>query len=136
MKKMTLLDEKQIFGSDRLDIIRDYVKSCAITDFAILLGGTGLGFYYINDGYVGRWWTKTSYDSAARVVNETGNRTWEYGNRRDVGARPALPYSSISALSSNGVRGSGKILEVEYGEYPQTLVDSKTQIKLEKIYMY
>lgn len=31
--------------------------------------------------------------------------------------------------------GENDTFEVEYGEYPQTLVDSKTQIKLEKIYL-
>ena len=68
-------------------------------------------------------WTKSSDRvNDARVVIENGDSDWGTVYKRNGGARPALPYSSISKVSSNGVRGRNGILEVEYGEYPQTIV--------------
>ena len=46
-----------------------------------------------------------------------------------------LSASSFVDSFSKAIRADDGILEVEYGEYPQTLVDSKTQNKLEKIYL-
>ena len=139
MKKMTLLAKKQIFGDQQLDILRKYGTNCAITDFAILLGGFVSGVFYTNEGTslkdrTGWWWTKTSYDNDAHAVNEHGDRICYYVNRRYGGARSALPYSSISSISSNGVRGRNGILEVEYGEYPQTIVSENFAITLERAY--
>ncbi len=47
--------------------------------------------------------------------------------------RPALPFSNLSTISTNGVSGRGKdeILEVEYGYYPQTAVSKLLQNRLE-----
>ena len=50
MEEMTLLSEKQIFGDQQLDILRKYGTKCAITDFAILLGGYVSSYYYTNEG--------------------------------------------------------------------------------------
>ena len=60
--------------------------------------------------------------------------TCYYVTERNGGARPALPYSSISSISSNGVRGRKGILEVEYGEYPQTIVSEDFARTLERAY--
>jgi len=57
--------------------------------------------------------------------------------RRNVGARPALPFSSISLIPTNGESGrraSDGILEVEYGYYPQKAASKEMQKKLEKEY--
>ncbi len=43
-------------------------------------------------------------------------------DRRDGGARPALPFSSISNIprtEESGKRARDSVLEVEYGYYPQ-----------------
>ena len=127
MNNFTFLTDEQIFGNDQLDIIKKYGTKCAITDFSILLGGYVAGDYYTSEGNsrndrTGWWWTKTPYDNDARVVNRNGIRNWCIVSERNGGARPALPYSSISSISSNGVRGRNGILEVEYGEYTQTCV--------------
>ena len=53
---------------------------------------------------------------------------------RPTRARPALPYSSIRSICSNVVRDSFGILEVEYGEYPQTIVDEGHSRELERAY--
>ena len=127
MLDFTFLTEEQCFGDKQLDILKKYGTKCAITDFSILLGGYVALNNYTCEGEslinrTGWWWTKTPYDNDASVVNRNGFSNWCIVSRSTGGARPALPYSSISRVSSNGVRGRNGILEVEYGEYPQTVV--------------
>ena len=104
MKNFTFLTDEQIFGNNQLDIISRYGTKCAITDFSILLGGYVSSDYYTSEGNTrkdraGWWWTKTQYDNDARVVFTNGIGHWTYVTERDGGARPALPYSSISSIS-------------------------------------
>ena len=71
----------------------------------------------------GDWWTKTSYDiGTAYAVDCFGGIAYGHVDARSFGARLALSYSSISMVSLNEVIGKNEILEVEYGEYPQTVV--------------
>lgn len=139
MNNFTFLTDEQIFGSNQLDIIRKYGTACAITDFSILLGGF-VSSYYTSEGKTGKdrtgwWWTKSSDgDNDARAVDYCGDRYCTYVSRRAGGARPALPYSAISSISSNEVRGANGCKEVEYGEYPQTIVDEKSSSLLEGFY--
>ncbi len=136
----TLLTYEQVFGEQKLDIFNKYGTECAITDFSILLGGYVSSDYCTSEGKTlkdrtGWWWTKSfDVDNYARVVDENGYRVWNYVNERNGGARPALPYSSIASNSSNGVRGRNGILEVEYGEYPQTIVSKSLSRRLDKAY--
>lgn len=126
MNNFTFLTDEQIFGNNQLDIISRYGTKCAITDFSILLGGYVSSDYYTSEGNTRKdrtcwWWTKSSDgDNDAHVVNKSGYRNWHSVNLRSGGARLALPYSSIQSISSNGVRGTSGIKEIEYGEYPQT----------------
>ena len=139
MSSLTFLTAEQIFGDNQLDIIKKYGTRCAITDFSILLGGFVSEIYYTIEGnsrnnLTSRWWTKTPYDNDARVVGMDGAIYSTEVSRRCDGARPALPYSSISSISSNKVRGRNGILEVEYGEYPQTIVSEDFARTLERAY--
>ena len=139
MNNFTFLTDEQLFGNNQLDIISRYGTKCGITDFSILLGGYVSSDNYISEGNTrkdrtGWWWTKTPYNNNARGVNEYGNRNWNYVIIRYGGARPALPYSSIQSISSNGVRGASGIKEIEYGEYPQTIVDENYSRELEGAY--
>lgn len=139
MNNFTFLTDEQIFGNDQLDILKKYGTKCAITDFSILLGGY-VSDYYTSEGNTrkdrtGWWWTKSSDgDNDARVVYRHGFSIWYSVRERRGGARPALPYSSISSIASNGVRGRNGILEVEYGEYPQTIVSEDFARTLERAY--
>ena len=138
MNNFTFLTDEQIFGNNKLDIISRYGTKCAITDFSILLGG-GTSKRYTREalarGITGWWWTK-SFDGVNEVfvVSEDGIRfSFEVSNR-DIGVRPALPYSSIQQVSSNAVRGASGIKEILYGEYPQTIVDEDYSYELERAY--
>ncbi len=142
MSEFTFLDEEQIFGYTQLDILKKYGTKCAITDFSILLGGYVASGYYTSEGNsrkdrTGWWWTKSRYyNNDYQVCNITarGVNSAAFLHKRNNGARPALPYSSISSISSNRVRGSNGILEVEYGEYPQTIVSGDLAKNLERAY--
>ena len=140
MLDLTFLTEEQIFGDNKLEILKKYGTRCAITDFSILLGGFVSLDSYTSEGNTrkdrtGWWWTKSSDGgNAARVVNGDGNGDWYNVCIRNGGARPALPYSSIQSISSNGVRGKSGIKEIEYGEYPQTIVDENYSSELESAY--
>ena len=137
---ITFLTEEQIFGDKQLDTLKKYGTTCAISDFSILLGGFVNNDYHTKEGNTdkdrtGWWWTRTDDgDNDARVVDSHGDSLYHYVIDRRGGARPALPYSSISSIASNEVRGSFGIKEVEYGEYPQTIVDERFSRELEENY--
>ncbi len=112
--EITLLSEEQVFGSNKIDVIEQLGGKCAITDFAILLGAGTTDMWYLlssdGDGHVCSVLKDGSYASAC-------------AGTRSGGIRPVLPFSDISDISKNEVRGSSGFLEVEYGEYPQYVVD-------------
>ena len=142
MSNLTFLDEEQLFGNKQLDIFKKRGTKAAITDFSILLGGYVSNDYYIYGGNslkdrAGYYWTKTDNGANdARVVDDDGDRKYNAVLKRDGGSRPALPFSLIPSLPTNGVSGWVKdsILEVEYGYYPQTVVSKDMQKALEFAY--
>ncbi len=79
MLDFTFLEQNEIFGDKQLDIFKQYGTKCAITDFAILLGGYVANDIYTSEGRTlkdrtGLWWTRTSDgDNDARVVDSYGN---------------------------------------------------------------
>ena len=128
---LTFLTIEQV---EDLEILKKYGKKAEPTDFAILLGS------YVTSGW---WWTKslTDGDNVARVVSPDGCvgspygcEVWDDVDSRFTGARPAIPYSSIQQVSSNGVIGASGIKEILHGEYPQTIVDENYSRELERVY--
>jgi len=139
MNDFTFLTEEEIFGENQLDIIKKYGTKAAITDFSILLGGV-VSDYCTSEGNskkdrTGWWWTKSSSEfSNVLSINTIGNIEHEDAEARGNGARPAIPYSSICNSASSKVRERNGILEVEYGEYPQTVVSEYFARTLEREY--
>ena len=142
MSNFTFLTEEQCFGSDKLEILEKRGTKAAITDFSILLGAYVSDYHIDNDdsleGRTGYYWTKSEDgDNDARVVNGSGIRSYDDVDERQGGARPALPFSSIGSIPTNGEsgkRGRDGILEVEYGYYPQKAVSKDMQERLERAY--
>ena len=126
--EFTLLSDEQTFGSQQIDVIKKMGRKCAISDFAILLGAYVSSDYHVDgdNSMRGRtgWWYLSSSDGYGNVrgVNEESNRTYTHAGKRSGAVRPALPFSNISDISMNGVKGRHGFLEVEYGEYPQYAV--------------
>jgi len=142
MKDFTFLTEEQCFGDEKLDILEKRGTKAAITDFSILLGDY-VSVYHIDsdsslEGRTGYYWTKSDDgDNDARVVLGIGNCCCSNVTLRSGGARPALPFSSISRIPTNGESGrkaTDGILEVEYGYYPQKAASKDMQEKSERAY--
>ena len=142
MSNFTFLTQEQCFESDKLDILKKRGTKAAITDFSVLLGGWVSDYHTDNDssleGRTGYYWTKSDDgDNDARVVDVIGTRYNDYVYKRCGGACPALPFSSISEIPTNGESGKRArdgILEVEYGYYPQKAVSKDMQERLERAY--
>ena len=151
MKKMnnqdlTLLSEGQIWGNDKesqLEVIRKYGTKAAITDLCVLTGSylCENTDYNIDEdsslkGRTSWFWTRSD-DNAndVRAVAEDGNMYDRYSHIRHGVVRPVLKSSVIfSQISPNRVRGYNGTEEVEYGEYPQYVADSRMQSILELEY--
>ena len=145
MSNLTFLTQEQCFESDKLDILEKRGTRAAITDFSILLGGYVSDSWHIDsddslEGRTGYYWTRSDDgDNDARVVDSYGLRYFHDVALRNGGARPALPFSSISSIPTNGVSGAPKrardgVLEVEYGYYPQKAVSKDMQERLERAF--
>ena len=142
MSNFTFLTQEQCFESDKLDILKKRGTKAAITDFSVLLGGWVSSEHVENDssleGRTGYYWTKSDDgDNDARVVYDYGRSDYGFVRKRNGGARPALPFSSISSIPTNGESGKRAkdgVLEVEYGYYPQKAVSRDMQERLERAY--
>lgn len=137
-----LTDEQVLLYRDRRylesDMFRKIGLNAVITDFSILLGGyvsdsittSGMhGYFSDEEGYkledrVGHWWVKPEREFRLHAIKgDDAGLYREESYSRNIGARPVVTYSSISNLVTNKVRDKNGILEVEYGEYPQTVVE-------------
>ena len=140
MSDFTFLTEEQCFGDKQLDILEKRGTKAAITDFSILLGGYVADYHIDSDssleGRTGYYWTKSDDGgNNVRVVYDDGSNYYNYVRPRNGGARPALPFSSIGSIPTNGESGKRArdgILEVEYGYYPQKAVSKDMQDRLER----
>lgn len=120
MSEFTFLTEEQCFGNEKLDILEKRGTKAVITDFSILLGGVVVDYWHIDgddslEGRTGYYWTKSDDGgNDARAVDEYGNRNYDSVTRRNSGARPALPFSSIGSIPTNGVSGDQKEQEMVF----------------------
>lgn len=148
MSNLTFLTREQCLGSEKLDILQKRGTKAAITDFSILLGGLvyrGKNYCHIDgddslEGRSGSYWTKSDDGcNDVCIVHAEGDYGFDDVNSRRSAARPALPFSSISSIPTNGVSGAPKrardgVLEVEYGYYPQKAVSRDMQERLERAF--
>lgn len=131
MNKFTLLTDEQTFGSKKIEVIKELGTKCAISDFTILLGATFNDKYHMDadsslKGRTGSWYLSTSNCGGnVRYVTLEGDRDRIQAGARSSCVRPVLPFSKLSDISQNIVRGNNGLLEVTYGEYPQYAVDPK-----------
>ena len=141
MSEFTFLTQEQFFEDDKLDIFKKRGTKAAVTDFSILLGAYVSNYHVDGDssleGRTGYYWTKSDdgYNDAC-VVFGSGVH-YNVVRERRGGARPALPFSSIDRIPTNGVSGRRArdgILEIEYGYYPQKAVSKDMQTRLEREY--
>ena len=82
---LTLLDENQLWGDNRLEVIKKYGVEASITDFGVLTGGYRSS-YLIHDGkadssevnYAAAYWSKTFRyaNKHALAVHYSGGRSF------------------------------------------------------------
>ena len=147
MIDFTFLTEEQCFGDEQgkgqLDILKKRGTKAAITDFSILLGAYVSNNHVDNDssleGRTGEYWTKIDDINISDpiVVNSNGSELYGFFVKRNVGVRPALSFSDLGSIPTNGKikrRARDGVLEVEYGYYPQKAAQKDIQNILEKMY--
>lgn len=138
MNKMTLLSIDQVFGDNKIDIIKKYGTKCGITDFSILLDGFVLNDFHVNNGFslidrTGMWLSQTPYnDDNVYIVDHRGCKNYTNNIKRQSGGRPVLLWDSIFEFYNKFSQDN--IIEVEYCEYPQEVVNDDLSYKLEVLY--
>lgn len=122
-------------------LLSGYGTRAAPTDLAVLLGCymTALNdrCHHATDGGLSCcYWVDNSVDyQKAQYIDDLGLRNCMESCERKVAVRPSLCPEEASKISPNKemiIRGFHKI--VEYGEYPQTIVDWRTSTMLETLY--
>lgn len=133
MNYIGLLNINQIVGENKINIIKKYGTKARVTDFYVLLDGFVLNNYHIDDGFslkdrTGMWFTSSSYnDDSSYVIDHRGCKNIINNIRRQSGIRPVLLWNNTS-------KNSNKIIELEYGEYPQNVVEKEESSTLEFLY--
>ncbi|MBR3209370.1 MAG: hypothetical protein IKF82_03785 [Bacilli bacterium] len=125
MNEITLLSKEQVFGKQKIDVIKKMGTKCAVTDFAILLGAVVSRGIRMDDdnslkGRTTEWYLLSSNNVLdVNSVAMFDGFLWTYANERSGGIRPVLPYADIPGVLKKAKRNNQGVLEVEYGEYPQ-----------------
>ena len=135
MNNFDFLTLSEVIGKDKLQIFEKCEARCVVTDFSILLG---CNYGYIpgdNSNKAGWWWTKTRF-SELEVMGITINGTESivYQDESRICIRPAINYSKIEMYAKNKKINQYGVLEVEYGEYPQTIASEEESKALEYAY--
>ena len=123
MAKVSLLPAKFVYGKNKLEIFEQSTNNVRAyrTDYVSICGGSDY------------WMTKIENTSRINVVRYSDEmlRINEW-NDTSVGLRPIVYYNNISSKISNKYENEDGILEIEYGEYPQTVVSDELSNELEE----
>ena len=129
-----------------LEIFKKYGTNAAVTDFTLLLGievssdHTSDSLYYkdskFTDTRAADYWTKTKEGDKIIAISSYsfGYYSSKKVNNLFLGIRPVLNYSDIKDNVTDTLISDKKVLEVEYGEYPQTVCEEKVNAELEKLF--
>ena len=130
MNEITLLSKEQVSGKQKIDVIKKMGTKCAVTDFAILLGAKVSNNYYVSDDNflncrTAPWYLlPVSYSVYVPSVETEGSYSWLFPCVRYGGVRPVLLFTDTLPVFENDRINDQGILEIEYGEYPQYVVDT------------
>lgn len=141
--ELTILTEEQVWGSENttpLKVLEEYGTESTITDLAIITGADFKNnenrFDYESTKKRGHTWTMTKYGlNEARVIDHRGNKNTKYVKLGSGVIRPVLilsPEMNI-AIQEKQEQKNGTV-EVEFGEYPQDVVDQQIDYLLEYEY--
>ena len=126
MNDITLLDSFQTF-ENRLDLLKEIGIQAKPTDFALLQGAN------MKNGY-GEYYTKTSDENGSVIIVNGLFKNVAISFDNDVCVRPVIKYSSIKEEIKKEKYINDGIIEIEYGEYPQTIDSLSKQKQLEELF--
>ena len=152
MREFSLLSRADVFGENKSKIFTKRGVTSDTTDYGIITGadviedhkkykGIRIGKYWI-DGFQkivtdDRDWWRNYEDLFTEVIRAGG---WKNENAisDNCGIRLKMKYSSLEELQKNKgsvvKRCNDGIIEIEYGYYPQKVIDRDFQEYLEVLY--
>ena len=136
-EEITILDEEQIYGKNKLKIFDVLSPACNISDTATILGGLHVRTDIFESYYCKQWTFSTKNDKSI-IVNSYGNKSSSsfIGSeaRKNV-IRPILINSK--AVYDNSLKrkiNENDVTEIEYGYYPQKVASNRNSIILESLF--
>ena len=136
MSAFTFLKEAQAAGVSKLEIFNKITSKAAISDFAMLLGGSASELYHSYEGNnlsdrTGSYWLiGIEINKEVRVIHESGFSDLTSSESTKVGIRPIFKYNSKIHLYNL----NDEIKEFDFGEYPQVVASNEISTQLEDIY--
>ena len=135
MVEFDFLSNEQIYGRKKLEIFDKIGTKCKVTDFSILLGGSGTYNVKTKNLNYGSYWTKSTYDNnIIEIINNDGLQSTAINKARCVDIRPIIDYSLIKNNFCNKEFYEKDVKEIYYGEYPQSIVNKDFSESLELAY--
>lgn len=144
-KSYTVLRMDQVYGNNKLDVFNRYGSETEVTSFAISRGTE----YYQLKGvdnvsplagrYVCEYWTSTKVDNSVSKCYVYGRQklSEEVAWNDNIGVRIAIPLDQIRDEIEGTYSeeyGRGEIKVVIYGEYPQEVLSTEDEKKLNDYY--
>jgi len=115
MKSFTIL-ESEYFKRNSSDLFKKRISKSTFTDLSNFISG---------ENNYRCWWTKTiskwEYETM-ETIEVDGKDGYADIDCKGIGCRPAIEFTELKDLDVNK---TGKVLEIEYGEYPQDEVSSE-----------
>lgn len=117
-----------------------YSLRCFATDLAILLGCRSVSFDNIYNKKSTNFYTWFLEKNEKKdcfpehVVYNDGKRNYCSINEYEIGIRPKISFSSIKDFCSESIYGDYRMFEVEFGEYPQSVVGYDTSNTLDMLF--
>lgn len=131
MSEYSFLSKEQIETSKAL---KEKGRGAEITDFSFLLGGELRIYSFNEDKRCGHYWTQTEYDnSSSYFYDACGKIMTQATKRRAIGIRPIIPISYIKDNYPD-IQANEEGF-IEFGNYPQTAVNSELQKELEQLFI-
>ena len=121
---------KVYIGDDcRSNIFKKRGINASITDYA-----TVLSCIYTGEEKKGSYWLDAASEGDSLVVSPL--MAYAPVNKRIIGVRPIIKYSSIKDMCSDTKICEDGITETYFGSYPCNIADKHVSRELEKIYDY
>ena len=135
MNNFDFLTLSEVLGKDKLQIFEKCGTRCMVTDFSILLGCNYMSIPGNETDKAGWWWTKTRFNELEVMgITINGTEGIVYQDESRICIRTAINYSKIEMYAKNKKTNQHGVLEVEYGEYPQTIASEEISKALEYAY--